>query len=153
MGKLRKDDRGFSLVELIVAIAIMAVLMGILAPTLIGNIEKSRESKDLHNIDTIRQAVVAAIAVEEIYFSAVPSNSSDVRTYNVTESGLDGASTNLNDAFNEMLDSDTAMTSAAGRGGTLQVRIKGDGAVECGVYDAAGNVVTAPKNNTLMVSK
>lgn len=148
-----RNNKGFSLVELIVVIAIMAVLMGILAPTLIGNIEKSREAKDLNNIDTIRQAVVAAIAVEEIYFSAVPSNSADVRTYNVTESGLDGASANLNSAFDEMMNSDTAMTSAAGLSGTLQVKIKGDGAVECGVYDASGNVVAAPRNNTMMVSK
>lgn len=39
-------NKGFSLVELIVVIAIMAVLVGVLAPTLIKNIEKSRKSKD-----------------------------------------------------------------------------------------------------------
>lgn len=148
-----RNNKGFSLVELIVVIAIMAVLMGILAPTLIGNIEKSREAKDLNNIDTIRQAVVAAIAVEEIYFSAVPSNSADVRTYNVTQSGLDGASANLNSAFNDAIRGESAMTSASGLSGTLQVKIKGDGAVECGVYDAAGSAVTAARNNVPMVSK
>ena len=42
-------NKGFSLVELIVVIAIMAVLVGVLAPTLIKNIEKSRESKDAVN--------------------------------------------------------------------------------------------------------
>lgn len=148
-----RNNKGFSLVELIVVIAIMAVLMGILAPTLIGNIEKSRESKDLSNISSMRQAVVAAIAVEEIYFAAIPPNSADVRTYNITATGLDGASANFNSAFNASVRGDTAMTSASGLSGTLQVKIKGDGAVECGVYDASGNAVTASRNNVPMVAK
>ncbi|MCI6164409.1 MAG: type II secretion system GspH family protein, partial [Lachnospira sp.] len=42
----RLGNKGFSLVELIVVIAIMAVLVGVLAPTLIRNVEKSRESTD-----------------------------------------------------------------------------------------------------------
>ncbi len=41
----RLGNKGFSLVELIVVIAIMAVLVGVLAPTLIRNVEKSREVK------------------------------------------------------------------------------------------------------------
>lgn len=57
-------NKGFSLVELIVVIAIMAVLMGVLAPTLIGNIEKSRESKDLQNLDTIYNAINTVLATE-----------------------------------------------------------------------------------------
>lgn len=63
----RLDNKGFSLVELIVVIAIMAVLMGVLAPTLIGNIEKSRESTDLQNLDTIRGAAVTAMSNEAVY--------------------------------------------------------------------------------------
>ena len=53
-------NKGFSLVELIVVIAIMAVLVGVLAPTLIKNIEKSRESKDSQNVEQIKSACEVA---------------------------------------------------------------------------------------------
>lgn len=59
-------NKGFSLVELIVVIAIMAVLVGVLAPTLIRNVEKSRESTDLQNLDSIRQSVVTAMSTEKV---------------------------------------------------------------------------------------
>ena len=59
-------NKGFSLVELIVVIAIMAVLVGVLAPTLIRNVEKSRESTDLQTLDSIRGSVSTALSVEDV---------------------------------------------------------------------------------------
>ena len=58
-------NKGFSLVELIVVIAIMAVLVGVLAPTLIKNVEKSREAKDDQNLDTVRSAITTMLADED----------------------------------------------------------------------------------------
>lgn len=52
----KMNNKGFSLVELIVVIAIMAVLIGVMAPTLLGNIEKSKLSKDKTNTDTLYTA-------------------------------------------------------------------------------------------------
>ena len=57
----RLGNKGFSLVELIVVIAIMAVLVGVLAPTLIKNVENSRKSKDQQNLDTVKEAIVVAL--------------------------------------------------------------------------------------------
>ena len=75
-------NKGFSLVELIVVIAIMAVLVGVLAPTLIRNVEKSRESTDLQNLDSIRQSVVTALSSESVAEYAPTGASSEVIEYN-----------------------------------------------------------------------
>lgn len=70
----KMNNKGFSLVELIVVIAIMAVLVGVLAPTLIKNVEKSRESTDLQNLDTIRGAVVTTLS-DETVAAKIPASS------------------------------------------------------------------------------
>lgn len=61
----KKNNKGFSLVELIVVVAIMAVLLGVLVPTLVRHIETSKQSKDLDGIAEIRSAMEIALATEE----------------------------------------------------------------------------------------
>jgi len=60
-----KNNKGFSLVELIIVIAIMAILAGALAPALIKYINKSRRSADVSNADTIRTACQTAMSDED----------------------------------------------------------------------------------------
>ena len=74
--KKKLNNKGFSLVELIIVIAIMAVLIGVLAPQYLKYVEKSRESADLDNY----QAIISAI---EIYNSD-PSNESVTGTITFT---------------------------------------------------------------------
>lgn len=54
------DNKGFSLVELIIVIAIMAVLVGVLAPQYLKYVEKSRVATDKDN-------VVAMVGALQVY--------------------------------------------------------------------------------------
>ena len=62
-----RNNKGFSLVELIVVVAIMAVLVGVLAPAYLKYVEQSREKKDLNNAEEIRHAVEVVLAEEDVF--------------------------------------------------------------------------------------
>lgn len=69
--KTKGNNKGFSLVEIIIAIAIMAILAGALAPQLIRYIAQSRKSSDVEMAQSIATAVNTALAQETAYDDAV----------------------------------------------------------------------------------
>ena len=58
----KNANKGFSLVELIIVIAIMAVLVGIFSAMYVIYLEKSRESTDLQTMDAVRDVVNVQLA-------------------------------------------------------------------------------------------
>lgn len=137
-------NKGFSLVELIVVIAIMAVLVGVLAPTLIRNVEKSRESTDLQNLDSIRQSVVTAMSTEKVA-QKLDTTNGDLIDYSALTASGDSLNGYL---YDEMKDDNTLGVSmksaAAGKSGNkIYISISKDGKVYVGVYATAPGKGTA----------
>lgn len=60
-------NKGFSLVELIVVVAIMAVLVGILAPAYLSYVEKTRRGADEDMAEEVRHSIEVATAEISVY--------------------------------------------------------------------------------------
>lgn len=88
----QKNNKGFSLVELIVVVAIMAVLMGILVPTLVKNVEKSKKQKDASAIEEIRSTMVTTLA-DPTYSDIEATIVYDDTTIDIDEPGTTGSIT------------------------------------------------------------
>lgn len=74
----KMNNKGFSLVELIIVIAIMAILAGAIAPALIRYIDKSRKSNDVSAAKTIKTAVETAMTNEAAYEAMTTGTASTI---------------------------------------------------------------------------
>ncbi len=63
----KMNNKGFSLVELIIVIAIMAVLVGVLAPQFLRYVEQSRVQKDESSMGEVNNAVKIACSMNDVY--------------------------------------------------------------------------------------
>ena len=99
-----KNNKGFSLVELIIVIAIMAILVGVMAPQLIKYIEKTNVSSDTQLCDTVKNAVTTAMMDPSVVTNpsaGLPSENVDVLVSSLTANTNDD--TTFNGAVKEIL--------------------------------------------------
>jgi type IV pilus assembly protein PilA len=63
MKKMRKNNKGFTLVELIIVVAIIAVLSAVVAPQYIKYVERSRQGVDAATLEEVRHAAEVEAAI------------------------------------------------------------------------------------------
>ena len=73
-----KKNKGFSLVELIIVIAIMAILAAAIAPALIRYIDKSRKADDIAAAETVNTAVQTSLSNEDAYDEIMASMNGEI---------------------------------------------------------------------------
>ena len=123
--KKEMNNKGFSLVELIIVIAIMAVLVGVLAPQFLKYVESSRVQKDESAAAEVLNAVKIACSVEDVYKEV--SNGTTVK---VSDGTIDcGSVTKLADELALTIDAgEIEFTSKAHTGQTYTITIEIDSA-------------------------
>ncbi|HHU71728.1 MAG TPA: prepilin-type N-terminal cleavage/methylation domain-containing protein [Clostridiales bacterium] len=92
----RLNDHGFSLVELIVVIAIIGVLVGAATPQVIKYIERSRVAADLNSADVIDSAIEMAITDEDAYKDLMSKfDGKNSITFDIEKNGFNFGSSEL----------------------------------------------------------
>ena len=87
---MKKDNKGFSLVELIIVIAIMAALIGILAPQYLKYVQRSKVSTDITNAQELATAINVAISDGLDISTTGINNAPTVTAGGAVVTGLDG---------------------------------------------------------------
>ena len=91
---MKKNNKGFSLVELIVVIAIMAILAAIAIPTFAHFIKKAHEASDdelLHNINYIFSAACLENGVDVKEVTGATWDMEDMLVTSVKVNGVENA--------------------------------------------------------------
>ncbi len=81
MNTKKKNNKGFTLVELIIVIAVIAILAAVLAPRYIQYVERSRETNDLQVAASLMRAATTAIADPA---NGIPSGQNYVVTWSTS---------------------------------------------------------------------
>ena len=110
----KKDNKGFTLVELVIVVAILAILVGILAPQYTKYVEKSRKAADASNLENLVTAFKTAASDGN---DQIPAGTYKFTINNATETQTTGTTIldcNPNDTSQSTSEIDGIITSYVG---------------------------------------
>ena len=130
----KMNNKGFSLVELIIVIAIMAILVAVLAPTYLKFVERSRKSTDCQNVAEAITAI-QTYAADPMIPSADQLKVADDNTLSISTEGtayVASAGSNIDKALTNAGITSINLKSSKWGATTvvLTVKVKANGTVE-----------------------
>lgn len=136
----RKNNKGFTLVELIIVIAIIAVLAAVLAPQYVKYIERSRQGVDANTISEVKHIVEVEAGITQNLSACTVTVSGADGTITVNGTAAAGQSLVSQDNIREAAGTVGAFKSKLGKTGTFTIIVSADGSTKYGTNTA--NAVT-----------
>ena len=94
--KVKKNNKGFTLVELIIVIAIIAILVAVLAPNYVKYVDRSRWSSDRNDCESLLGEIKTAVIDVQNDGGTVNDFTAEVTSGGINKTGdLDNASSDL----------------------------------------------------------
>lgn len=153
MLQARKENKGFTLVELIVVIVILAILIGVTIGGVYSYVNKSRINTDINNASSI-QSVCATLGTNKAILKA--KGKTGTVTWNTattkTDEKLGTVTGDLGDDANEVIQKELAKLLTDGLPApkvadkfvlTVAVGVDGNATVTCVAQDADGKALEA----------
>ena len=142
---LAGEREGFSLVELIIVIAIMAILIGVIALAVIPNIQRSRESKDLSTLDSVLSGLNVSAANFKLKDAINPTKINDTLTATSPNAWQTEVQKNLGTAKQTL--SSSAATNGTSADIYYSITIPADGKAVITVWAGGNTVASANTTN------
>lgn len=130
----KKNNKGFTLVELVIVIAILAILVGLLAPQYTKYVEKSRKSADASNMDELVKAIQVYATDNAITLTG--TDKEKTFTIELTDNGVNCSDNDAKAAFEEYVPNYKNIKCKSKQWGgnpTVEVKVTADGGVTVNV--------------------
>ena len=131
-------NQGFTLVELVIVVAILAVLSAIVAPQYIKYVERSHQGVDASTLESMRRAVETEVAILKEATDATVVITGATGT--ISSASLDST---FIDEVEKVVGSPLKLKSKAAKGMVFTICIEESGLVTWNTSDATSNNIAA----------